>query len=99
MIFQKETMEVEILSTKLIKPTSPTPNHFQNFKLSFFDQIADEPHLPLVLFYPPSNNTTNNNSTTEDQLEQSLSRILTHIYPVVDRFTEDNSLIYWVDQG
>nr|XP_016437916.1 PREDICTED: acetyl-CoA-benzylalcohol acetyltransferase-like [Nicotiana tabacum] len=99
MIFQKETMEVEILSTKLIKPTSPTPDHLQNYKLSFFDQIADEAHLPLVLFYPPSNTNTNNNSTAEDQLEQSLSRILTHIYPVAGRFTEDNSLIHCADQG
>nr|XP_018628808.1 pelargonidin 3-O-(6-caffeoylglucoside) 5-O-(6-O-malonylglucoside) 4'''-malonyltransferase-like [Nicotiana tomentosiformis] len=99
MIFQKETMEVKILTTKLIKPSSPTPNYLQNYKLSFFDQIADEAHLPLVLFYPPCNNNTNNNSTAEDQLEQSLSKTLTHIYPVADRFTEDNSSIHCADQG
>lgn len=92
-------MEVEILSTKLIKPSSPTPNHLQNYKLSFFDQIADEAHVPLVLFYPPSDNNIINNITTEEQLEQSLSRILTHVYPVAGRFTEDNSSINCLDQG
>ncbi|KAM3327482.1 hypothetical protein P3S68_033985 [Capsicum galapagoense] len=35
-------MKVEIVSTKFIKPSLPTPNHLQNYKLSFFDQIAAE---------------------------------------------------------
>ncbi|XP_060173755.1 acetyl-CoA-benzylalcohol acetyltransferase-like [Lycium barbarum] len=95
MAFEKENMKVKILSTKFIKPSSPTPNHLQNYKLSFFDQIADEAHLPLVLFYPPTNDT---NTYNEEQLEQSLSRILTHVYPIAGRFTEDDS-IYCQDQG
>ncbi|XP_049386662.1 acyltransferase Pun1-like [Solanum stenotomum] len=96
MAFQKENMEVEIISTKFIKPSSPTPNHLQNYKLGFFDQTTDETHLPLVLFYPPTNNI--NFSAHEEQLEQSLSRILTHVYPISGRFTEDNS-ISCQDQG
>uniref|UniRef100_M1CUS4 Anthocyanin acyltransferase n=1 Tax=Solanum tuberosum TaxID=4113 RepID=M1CUS4_SOLTU len=89
-------MEVEIISTKFIKPSSPTPNHLQNYKLGFFDQTTDETHLPLVFFYPPTNNI--NFSAHEEQLEQSLSRILTHVYPISGRFTEDNS-ISCQDQG
>ncbi|KAK4725957.1 hypothetical protein R3W88_030874 [Solanum pinnatisectum] len=76
-------MEVEIISTKFIKPSLPTPNHLQNYKLCFFDQVTDETHLPLA---------------HEEQLEQSLSRILTHVYPISGRFTEDNS-ISCQDQG
>ncbi|CAN4104513.1 unnamed protein product [Withania somnifera] len=90
-------MEVEIMSTKFIKPSSPTPNHLRNYKLSFFDQIADVAHLPLVLFYPPNNNT--NYAAHEEQLEQSLSRILTHVYPIAGRFTEDDDSISCQDQG
>ncbi|MCE5166754.1 hypothetical protein HAX54_025818 [Datura stramonium] len=96
MAFQKENMEVEITSTEFIKPSSPTPNHLQIYKLSFFDQIADEAHLPLVLFYPPTNNT--NYAAHEQQLHQSLSRILTHVYPISGRFTEDDS-VSCQDQG
>ncbi|KAK6772918.1 hypothetical protein RDI58_028156 [Solanum bulbocastanum] len=72
MAFQKENVEVEIISTKFIKPSLPTLNHLQNYKLCFFDQVIDEKHLPLVLFYPPTNNI--NFSAHEEQLEQSLSR-------------------------
>ncbi|XP_055822008.1 vinorine synthase-like [Solanum dulcamara] len=100
MAFQKETcMEVEITSTKFIKPASPTPNHLQNYKLSFFDQIADLAHLPFVLFYPPPTNNTYNYSIHEqEQFEQSLSRVLTHVYPIAGRLSDDDS-ISCQDQG
>ncbi|XP_015060649.1 acetyl-CoA-benzylalcohol acetyltransferase-like [Solanum pennellii] len=98
MAFQKENMEIEIISTKFIKPSSPTPNHLQNYKLSFFDQVSDETHLPLVFFYPPTNNI-NFSSHHEEQLEQSLSRILTHVYPISGRFNEDINSISCQDQG
>ncbi|PHU01489.1 hypothetical protein BC332_31276 [Capsicum chinense] len=97
MAYEKENMKVEIVSTKFIKPSSPTPNHLQNYKLSFFDQIADEAHLPLVLFYPPTNNI--NYASHEQQIEQSLSRILSHVYPMAGRFNEDIDSIYCQDQG
>ncbi|KAM3289299.1 hypothetical protein P3S67_017587 [Capsicum chacoense] len=97
MDFEKENMKVEIMSTKFIKPSLPTPNHLQNYKLSFFDQIADEAHLPLVLFYPPTNNI--NYATHEEQFEQSLSRILTHVYPISGRFIADDDSISCKDQG
>ncbi|KAM3289298.1 vinorine synthase [Capsicum chacoense] len=97
MAFEKENMQVEIVSTKFIKPSSPTPNHLQNYKLSFFDQIADEAHLPLVLFYPPTNNI--NYASHEQQVEQSLSRILTHVYPMAGRINEDIDSICCQDQG
>jgi shikimate O-hydroxycinnamoyltransferase len=32
-------MEVQILSRKLIAPSSPTPPHLQNLKVSCFDQL------------------------------------------------------------
>ncbi|XP_059277488.1 acyltransferase Pun1-like [Lycium ferocissimum] len=91
-------LQVEVLSTKFITPSSPTPKHLQNYKLSFFDQIAGDVHLPLVLFYPPNNNK---NSTTlnHEQLEESLSRVLTHVYPIAGRFTDDFCSINCLDQG
>lgn len=93
---ESAALQVEILSTKFITPSSPTPNHFQNYKLSFFDQIAEDVHLPLVLFYPPNDN---NSTPDHEQLEESLSRILTHVYPIAGRFLEDFCSISCLDQG
>ncbi|XP_009782261.1 limonoid 21-O-acetyltransferse [Nicotiana tabacum] len=92
---QSAALQVKILSTNFITPSSPTPNHLQNYKLSFFDQIAEDVHLPLVLFYPPNDK----NSTTDEQLEESLSRVLIHVYPIAGRFTEDFCSINCLDQG
>ncbi|KAK4374207.1 hypothetical protein RND71_004884 [Anisodus tanguticus] len=88
------------MSKKLIKPFSPTPNHLRNYKLSFFDQIAEKTHIPFVLFYP--NNPINNSSIIDymvQQLEESLSRILTHVYPAAGRFNENKCSIICQDQG
>ncbi|MCE0482257.1 hypothetical protein HAX54_040839, partial [Datura stramonium] len=93
---ESAALQVEILSTKFITPSSPTPNDFQNYKLSFFDQIAEDVHLPLVLFYPPNDN---NSTPDHEQLEESLSRVLTHVYPIAGRFTEDFCSISCLDQG
>ncbi|KAG5569315.1 hypothetical protein H5410_059081 [Solanum commersonii] len=88
------SMQVNILSKNLIKPSLPTPQHLKNYKLSFFDQVADVIHLPLVLFYPHCRNNSKN-----EELEESLSRILTHLYPLAGRFAEDESSILCLDQG
>nr|AKP24035.1 spermine hydroxycinnamoyl transferase 4 [Solanum melongena] len=91
----KDSMQVKILSKSFIKPSSPTPDHLKIHKLSFFDQVADIAHLPLVLFYPHCNN----NSKTNEQLEDSLSKILSYFYPLAGRFTEDESSVLCIDQG
>ncbi|XP_060209480.1 acetyl-CoA-benzylalcohol acetyltransferase-like [Lycium barbarum] len=90
----KDQMQVKILSKSLIKPSSPTPDHLQDYKLSFFDQVADKAHMPLVLFYPHCNNNSKN-----EELEESLSRVLTHVYPLAGRFAEDESSVLCLDQG
>ncbi|XP_004251812.1 stemmadenine O-acetyltransferase [Solanum lycopersicum] len=91
----KDSMQVTILSKNLIKPSLPTPKHLKYHKLSFFDQVADVAHLPLVLFYPHCKN-----NSKHEELEESLSRILSHVYPLAGRFAEDDeSLILCLDQG
>ncbi|XP_009617836.1 acetyl-CoA-benzylalcohol acetyltransferase-like [Nicotiana tomentosiformis] len=92
----KDSMQVKILSKSLIKPSSPTPEHLQNYNLSFFDQVADRAHMPLVLLYP---HNSNNSINMEQELEESLSRVLTHVYPMAGRFTEDESSVLCLDQG
>ncbi|KAH0706699.1 hypothetical protein KY285_012345 [Solanum tuberosum] len=90
-------MEIEILCTKLIKPFLPTPPHLQHYNLSFFDQISEKEHVPIVLFY--ANNNFINNSTIDERIEQSISKILTHVYPAAGRYDKDECSILCLDQG
>ncbi|MCD9642430.1 hypothetical protein HAX54_029256 [Datura stramonium] len=90
-------LNLEIISTKLIKPSSPTPPHLKNYKLSFFDQLAEREHVPLLLFYPRGHD--DESATIDEKLEQSLSRILTHVYPAAGRLSKDRCSIDCLDQG
>jgi shikimate O-hydroxycinnamoyltransferase len=47
-------MEVEILSRKLIAPSSPRPLHLQKspISLSFSEQLAPSFYVPRIFFYP-----------------------------------------------
>ncbi|KAG5570113.1 hypothetical protein H5410_059879 [Solanum commersonii] len=93
---ENDYIKVEILCTKLIKPSSPTLSHNQCYKLSFFDQIAEREHIPIVLFYPYNNF---NSPTIDERLEKSLSNVLTHVYPAAGRYDKDECSILCLDQG
>lgn len=47
-------MKVQILSRKLIAPSSPTPPNLQNLKISCFDQLAPPTYVPCIFYYPVS---------------------------------------------
>ncbi|XP_055801023.1 acetyl-CoA-benzylalcohol acetyltransferase-like [Solanum dulcamara] len=89
-------MKIQILCTKLIKPCLPTPPHLQHYKLSFFDQISEREHVSIVYFFRNSNN-----SNIDERLEQSLSKVLTHIYPAAGRYNDKDEYcsILCLDQG
>jgi hypothetical protein len=52
--FSTKTMKVDIqvISTDTIKPSSSTPDHLRHHTLSFTDQIAPPFFMPFLLFYP-----------------------------------------------
>ncbi|KAJ4710926.1 Vinorine synthase-like [Melia azedarach] len=96
-------LEVEIISTETIKPSSPTPHHLRHYQLSFLDQISPPVYNPLILFYPSDqiNNNITEFSNVEnhyDHLKQSLSEVLTCFYPLAGRI-KDNVFIDCNDQG
>ncbi|CAL1376853.1 unnamed protein product [Linum trigynum] len=84
------------VSMELIKPSSPTPHKLRRYPLSSLDQLSPSVAMPVVLFF------TNNNYTTNTQrcnlLKQSLSRTLTHFYPMAGRL-RDNLFIDCSDEG
>ncbi|KAK3005506.1 hypothetical protein RJ639_016065 [Escallonia herrerae] len=73
-------MKVQISSRKLVKPSVSTPSHLRSCKLSFFDQLAPQLHVPLVFFYPASDGTKDESSC--DHLEKALSETLSRFYPL-----------------
>ncbi|KAH0649921.1 hypothetical protein KY284_029833 [Solanum tuberosum] len=100
----KVLTKINILSKNLIRsfPTSNHDNnvdHPKNYKLSFFDQFALQMHVPCVLFYPLKYSTLAKISNIHEQLEQSLSKLLTHVYPASGRFASDGQSINCHDEG
>ncbi|CAI9108473.1 OLC1v1008071C1 [Oldenlandia corymbosa var. corymbosa] len=77
---------VEITSKEMIKPSSSTPNHLRNFKLSFLDQIAPSMFIPLITFYEAAH------SPNPQLLKQSLSDVLSKFYPLSGRFCGHDDL-------
>ncbi|KAM3289296.1 vinorine synthase-like [Capsicum chacoense] len=92
-------LNLEIISTKFIKPSSPTPEHLKNYKLSFFDQLAEREHMPLLLFYPRGDESLIADLSFDERLKNSLSRVLTHVYPAAGRLSNDGLSIDCLDQG
>ncbi|KAL9303369.1 hypothetical protein ACSQ67_020632 [Phaseolus vulgaris] len=90
----------EIMSNERIKPSSPTPNHLHNFKLSFLDQLAPSFYVPILLFYSASHVRTFTTDLTalSEKLKTSLSELLTLYYPFCGRL-RGNSTIDCNDQG
>ncbi|XP_057779487.1 pelargonidin 3-O-(6-caffeoylglucoside) 5-O-(6-O-malonylglucoside) 4'''-malonyltransferase-like [Salvia miltiorrhiza] len=82
------------ISSKLVKPHTPTPQNLKNYKLSFIDELVRPINNAVVLFYE---------SIAEDAgshiLEASLARILVEFYPLAGRFMKKDSWIDCSDEG
>ena len=92
--YSKLAMEVQLISRKLIKPSVQTPPHLQNLNISFLDQLAPSLNVPNIFYYPNYHHVNN----IED-LEKSLSEILTLFYPLAGRYIEDNLSVDCNDEG
>ncbi|KAF7124188.1 hypothetical protein RHSIM_Rhsim12G0106800 [Rhododendron simsii] len=90
-------VEVEVISSETIKPSSPTPPHLRHYHLSFLDQIAPPVFMPLLLFFPHSTATSTAATTTtsftqlhkSNNLKTSLSQTLTKFYPLAGRLVNN----------
>ncbi|KAH7862871.1 hypothetical protein Vadar_010491 [Vaccinium darrowii] len=90
-------MEVQILSRKFIKSSTPTPNHLKTHKLSSFDQLAPPAHVPLLFFYPSDGISTTHGKL--QKLQKSLSDTLTLFYPLSGRLIKEYLIVDCSDQG
>ncbi|XP_075663422.1 akuammiline synthase 2-like [Castanea sativa] len=92
-------VKVAIQARVTIKPSSPTPQNLKIFKLSLLDQIAPPEYVPRIFYYA-CNDITKFIKPQEriNQLKESLSQALTHIYPLSGRVRE-NLFIECNDEG
>ncbi|VVB04098.1 unnamed protein product [Arabis nemorensis] len=83
-------MKVDVISKDIIKPSSPTPNHLKNFKLSLLEQLGPTIFGPMVFFY--SGNSRIKPNEQLQKLKKSLSETLTHFYPLAGRLNGNISI-------
>ncbi|PON64730.1 Transferase [Parasponia andersonii] len=86
-------MKVEVISSEIIKPSSPTQDYLRRYQLSFLDQICPKAYIPFLYFYELNDSTSELSSIADDisnKLKKSLSQVLTLYYPLAGRFTNDN---------
>ncbi|GFP85230.1 pelargonidin 3-o-(6-caffeoylglucoside) 5-o-(6-o-malonylglucoside) 4'''-malonyltransferase [Phtheirospermum japonicum] len=91
-------MKVNVTSTKLIKPCTPTPQNLNKYKISLTDELSPPMNVSVILFYPPNPNP-NPNSTIISQLQESLSKILPQFYPFAGRYIKKDHSVHCNDEG
>ncbi|KAJ4723497.1 Vinorine synthase [Melia azedarach] len=93
-------MQLQILSKKLIKPTNPTPPNLRRLKISSIDQFHPPLYLSYIFCYPVQNQDDRaHNPDRINQLQKSLSEILTLYYPLAGRYIKHNLSIDCNDDG
>ncbi|KAM2765434.1 hypothetical protein COP1_021485 [Malus domestica] len=92
------TMEVEIISREIIKPSTPTPPHLRTHNLSFLEQNTPRTYLPVVYFYHKESSASTKGDHKSNQLKKSLSEILSKYYPFAGRI-RDRASVDCNDEG
>ncbi|KAK4414289.1 Stemmadenine O-acetyltransferase [Sesamum alatum] len=94
---------VQVISKELIKPSSSTPHHLRNIKLSLLDQLSPPIYMPAIFFYEADELRGLTSSTNRSQLcrnlKQSLSNTLTLFYPIAGKIDREKFTVYCDDTG
>ncbi|KAI8532340.1 hypothetical protein RHMOL_Rhmol11G0206800 [Rhododendron molle] len=88
-------MKSQILSKKLVKPSTPTPRHLHKLKLSIMDQLIPLTNLNMIFYYSPGEKSRERCV----ELEKSLSDTLTKFYPLAGRLAVEDLLVDCTDEG
>ncbi|KAF8040607.1 hypothetical protein BT93_B2736 [Corymbia citriodora subsp. variegata] len=84
-------MEIEVMSTELIKPANPTPDNLKIHKISLLDQLMHSRYSALVFFYQ-RRHTALATSRISQALKSSLSQTLTRFYPFAGKIKDRLSI-------
>ncbi|KAK8484373.1 hypothetical protein V6N12_041715 [Hibiscus sabdariffa] len=94
-------LHVEVVSEEIVKPSSSTPDQLRCYQISFIDQLTLSQYNSFIYFYPETcdTDTDADKITISDRLKQSISKSLTHFYPLAGRMTEDQLFVDCNDEG
>lgn len=92
------TMNVEIMSREIIKPSSQNSGHLKKTKLSFLDQLAPPIYVPMVLFYDVGCNQNVDYLARVCMPKKSLTDSLVHFFPLAGTI-QDQSFVNCDDEG
>ncbi|KAE8123963.1 hypothetical protein FH972_018876 [Carpinus fangiana] len=93
-------MNVEIVTREIVKPSSPTPHHLRNFKLSFLDQIAPPSYTSIIFFYDSKQDDLNGDEfERSSSLKKSLAETLSRFYPLAGTLVYEDFSIDCNDEG
>ncbi|KDP26743.1 hypothetical protein JCGZ_17901 [Jatropha curcas] len=90
------SLQAEIISREMVKPSSPTPKHQKIHALCFFEQISSTIYVPFVFFY--AKDTCPDRSHISYLLKGSLSETLSKYYPLAGRL-KDSVTVDCNDEG
>ncbi|EYU23758.1 hypothetical protein MIMGU_mgv1a007423mg [Erythranthe guttata] len=91
-------MKVIIVSTKLVKPCTPTPQSLRNHKISFIDYLNPPMNVGVILLYD-NPLSPNNPKQTTTHFQESLSKILPQFYPLAGRYIKKDRSVDCDDSG
>ncbi|EYU34248.1 hypothetical protein ABFS82_07G112300 [Erythranthe guttata] len=91
-------MKIKIVSKKLIKPSTPTPQSLSKYKISFIDELMPQQITGTIFFYYPILSNTRKQQNML-QLAESLSEILQRFYPLAGRYIKKDGFVDCSDQG
>lgn len=83
---------VQVISREIIKPSSQTPPHPKNVKLSFLDKLLIKLYTSLIFFYQADEFSTSNHLHISQRLKHSLLHILPSFYPLAGRLRNNRSV-------
>ncbi|KAJ4700707.1 Vinorine synthase-like [Melia azedarach] len=81
-------MKIKMISTEIIKPSSPTPPHLKTHQLFYSNQFAPDDYFPLILFYSSPQSQNEFLVSTDHLLKTSLSKTLTYYYPLAGQIID-----------
>lgn len=90
-------MKINVVCKHVIKPSSPTPSHLREYKLSFIDEIIPHSYFHVIMYYSiPQKNISQNIKHHQEEISQvlrnSLSETLTDFYPLAGRIKGQTSI-------
>ncbi|KAF8019579.1 hypothetical protein BT93_G0308 [Corymbia citriodora subsp. variegata] len=93
-------MKIEVQSKKLIKPSTPMPNHSRMLKISGIDELQPPLYAGFLFYYRADGKNQEDDIFQRLRLlEESLSETLAIYYPLAGRYVEEELFIDCNDQG